>query len=72
LYWAGNPPAARPAFEEAVKHDPELAAAWYYLGECDRLLGHPDAARTAFTRCLRIDPDFGRAHTALTLLPPLR
>lgn len=69
LHWSGKPADALAAFDVAVENDPQLAAAWYYLGESNRLRGNPVAARAAYARCLAIDPDFGRAHSALTLLP---
>ncbi len=69
LYWAANPRGAFPAFQKAVELEPTLAAAWFYLGETNRLLGKPDEARAAYNRCLAINPDFGRAITGLGLLP---
>ncbi|MCI0637513.1 MAG: tetratricopeptide repeat protein [Gemmataceae bacterium] len=53
------------AFERAVKIDPALADAWYFLGEARRLVNEHDAARTAFERCLTLRPHFGMAKVKL-------
>jgi tetratricopeptide (TPR) repeat protein len=68
VFWKGNPASSRGPFEEAVKLDPRLAAAWCYLGEVHRLANKPAEARVAYGKCLDLDPEFGRAHRGLALL----
>jgi Flp pilus assembly protein TadD len=53
---------------EATKADPQLAAAWFYLGEAHRLSGRPDDARAAYRKCLELAPNRGWARRALMLL----
>jgi Tfp pilus assembly protein PilF len=55
-------------FREAVALDAGRVRAWYYLGECCRLLEQPEPARQAYGECLRRDPHFGRAERALSRL----
>jgi tetratricopeptide (TPR) repeat protein len=62
---AGQPAAAQLALREAVRLDPELATAWYYLGEAARRQSDREAARQALERCLSIQPHHGRAADAL-------
>ena len=69
LFWAGNPRDAQGAFEKATELEPTLTAAWFYLGETNRVLGHVEEARKAYTRCLARDPDHGRAIAGRELLP---
>jgi len=67
-FWNRDLPSAAAALSKAVEYTPDLAAAWFYLGEIDRLRGRAAPAREAYERCLKIDPDHGRAHTGLALL----
>jgi tetratricopeptide (TPR) repeat protein len=61
---------AAAAFRGAVEQEPQLAHAWYYLGEVHRSQRRFAEARAAYGRCLQIDPDHGRAARGLALLPP--
>lgn len=65
---AGRLTDARDLLDEALQHDPRLAAAWFHLGELHRARGETESARKAYRQCLAIDPDFGRAITGLGLL----
>jgi tetratricopeptide (TPR) repeat protein len=65
---AGRLGDAVQALTQAVESDPQLAHAWYYLGEAHRANERPADARAAYERCLQIDPDHGRARRALKLL----
>ncbi|MGD9853720.1 MAG: tetratricopeptide repeat protein [Planctomycetaceae bacterium] len=56
---------AQHALERAVELDPDMAHAWFHLGECRRLAGGGDAAEAAYRRCLAIDPHHGRAQRSL-------
>jgi tetratricopeptide (TPR) repeat protein len=64
----GRPADAAGALQRAVKSDPQLARAWFALGEAQRGAGRRDEARAAYERCLQIDPDHGRSARALRLL----
>ncbi|MCX8139755.1 MAG: tetratricopeptide repeat protein [Gemmataceae bacterium] len=66
----GQAAAALRFLEDAVKADPELAPAWFFLGQARRRLGQTAAARQAYEQCLRLQPHHGRAAAALALLPP--
>jgi tetratricopeptide (TPR) repeat protein len=66
----GQAAAALPLLEEAVQTDPNLAPAWFFLGQARRRLEQTAAARQAYEQCLRLQPHHGRAAIALTLLPP--
>jgi tetratricopeptide (TPR) repeat protein len=65
---AGNAASAEAALREAVRLDPQLAHAWYYLGEAARERGDAEAARAAYERCLAIQPHHGRAADRLERL----
>lgn len=67
-FWNGHPSAALPSLELAVQAEPHLAAAWFYIGEVERLAGRSEVATKAYRRCLVIDPDCGRAHAGLGLV----
>lgn len=62
---AGHPQKAADQFATAVKHDPGLAQAWFYLGEARRRDGQTGPAADAYRSCLRLNPDHGRALAAL-------
>jgi tetratricopeptide (TPR) repeat protein len=66
--WRADLPAAIKELEAAVAVDPDLADAWYYLGEARRLSGDPSLAYPAYGRCLAAAPDHARARTALKRL----
>jgi tetratricopeptide (TPR) repeat protein len=68
-FWRAQATEAKFGFEKAIEYDPNLAAAWFYLGEMSRLQQQPEAARKAYQRCLSIDPNIGRAITGMSLLP---
>ena len=55
-------------FAAAVKHDPALAQAWFYLGEARRLSGEKEPAAVAYRACLDLNPDHGRALAGLAFL----
>jgi tetratricopeptide (TPR) repeat protein len=67
-FWAGRLDDAHLLFSRATETDPTLAAAWFYLGETERLRGRAEAARRAYRKCLELEPGHGRAHTGLALL----
>lgn len=56
-------------FESAVKFDAENADAWFYLGECQRILNEAAAADSAYRKCLAVNPFHGRAKRSLKRLP---
>ena len=68
VFWNKKPAEAQEPLEKALEYDPEIAQAWYYLGEIHRLQRNTDLARKAYDRCLSIDPNFGRAITGRLLL----
>lgn len=53
--------SARAALERAVKAEPKMSAAWFYLGECDRIEQRYETARQHYRRCLQLQPTHGRA-----------
>jgi len=61
--WDGAPAdldgfaAAREAYEEALRRDPSLSAAWTNLGALLAHTGDYDAARACFDKALRDDPE---------------
>jgi tetratricopeptide (TPR) repeat protein len=61
-------PSAQAALEETVKLDAALPRAWFYLGECRRLLGNAAGAREAYGNTLELAPNHGRAIDALRLV----
>jgi tetratricopeptide (TPR) repeat protein len=63
-----NPSAARATLESAVAEEPSLATAWFYLGECRRVLGDAEQAREAYRKSLALEPDHGRALRGLGLV----
>ncbi|MBN9523225.1 tetratricopeptide repeat protein [bacterium] len=65
---AGRPAEAAGVLARATEADPQLAHAWYALGESHRRAGRPADARAAYDRCLGIDPDHGRALRGRALL----
>lgn len=50
-----------PYFEEATQLNPNHAQYFYYLGDCQRLLGNQMASEEAFNACLKLAPEHGRA-----------
>lgn len=63
---------AAKSFGSAVELDPELAHAWFYLGECRRALDESSAAAQAYERCLEINRNHGRARRSLVRLKTAR
>lgn len=57
--------AAIDQLELAVKDRPNLAAAWFHLGDNYATLGQRERALECYRRTLAIDPNFARARTAL-------
>lgn len=60
---------ARQQLEAAVRLDPELTSAWFYLGETRREANELAAAREAYQQCLKLRPFHGRALRGLELSP---
>ena len=67
---AGRLTEAGTALREAVRLDPQLAHAWYYLGETARQQGDPAGAQDAYERCLATQTHHGRAADRLDQLGP--
>jgi tetratricopeptide (TPR) repeat protein len=61
----GNSEDARSNLLEAARLAPDLPAAWFYLGETERLLGNVTAAAEAYRECIALKPSHGRAHEKL-------
>lgn len=59
---------ATAALGRAVENDPQMAAAWFELGESHRRANRTNEARAAYERCLKLDPSFSRAVRAKDLL----
>lgn len=55
-------------FQAAVELDPQLADAWFYLGQLQRAGGDVAAAEASYRRCLELRPHSGRAMDALASL----
>jgi tetratricopeptide (TPR) repeat protein len=68
-FWMGDLNDARTAFAKATEIEPDLAHAWFYLGEVARLTNHPADARPAYERCLALNPGHGGALRGRALLP---
>ncbi len=72
--WDGSPvdqpgfEAARAAYEEALRLDPELAAAWTNLGSMFAEVGAFDQARQHFAEAVQLDPQQPEAHVNLAEL----
>lgn len=52
-------------FSESVNHEPNRAHVWFYLAECQRILGQRAVASNSYRRCLDLDAQHGRASVAL-------
>ncbi|MCS7022574.1 MAG: tetratricopeptide repeat protein [Gemmataceae bacterium] len=61
----GQTATALSELEQAVRQVPELADAWFFLGETYRQTGRPAEAQQAYQQCLRYRPHHGRAADAL-------
>ena len=59
-------PEAIAQLQLAVKIDPDLSNAWYFLAECHRTRDEVDKAVDALKQCLEIDDNHGRARSRLT------
>lgn len=55
-------------FEEAVRNDPALTQAWFYLGESERHSHQPEKAQAAYRTCLKLNPHHGLALASLSTL----
>ncbi len=72
--WDGSPvdqagfEGARAAYEEALRLDPELAAAWTNLGSMFAEVGADDEARAHFGQAVRCDPSQAEAQMNLAEL----
>lgn len=53
---------------QATAIDPNLADAWFYIGQTERLRGNRTAGEAAFRRCLKLNPEHGRARVQLDRL----
>ena len=65
LITSGRTAEAIPHFERALAQRPNLAAAWYRLGEAKEECGDRNGAIDAFRRALEIDPAHARANAAI-------
>lgn len=68
LWNAGKPAEAQAAFENAVKLDPKMADAHYWLGMAYVNQGKLKEAKTPFETYLKLEPDGDNAVTAKALL----
>ena len=59
-------PEAAAQLQRAVKLDPELSNAWYFLAECHRARNDVDKAIAALKQCLELDQNHGRARSRLS------
>jgi Flp pilus assembly protein TadD len=65
LMTSGRTAEAIPHLERALAERPNLAAAWYRLGEARQECGDGNGAIDAFRRALEIDPAHARAKAAI-------
>jgi tetratricopeptide (TPR) repeat protein len=65
LAQSGRMKEAIPLYERALAARPNMAAAWYRLGEAKRAIGDRAGARDAFQKTLAIEPGHTRAREAL-------
>lgn len=63
--WQGDWKTAAEQLDQAVAIDPQLAEAWYYLGEARRHSRRPETAVEAYERCVELRPEHGGALTRL-------
>jgi len=56
LLQLGRIAEAGQSFQEAVRRNPRLAAAWCNLGHCQMLAGQPDGALRCLDRAVALDP----------------
>lgn len=70
-YRKNKPADAVSYLKQAVDLQPDIADAWYYLGECQRVLGDKNAAVNALQKCLEVNPNHGRALMVLQYLSNL-
>ncbi len=64
----GYPDKAVDYFVAAGRYDPNMAQAWFYLGEGRRRAGQKEQAATAYHACLKLSPNHGRALASLALI----
>ncbi len=55
---AGDGVRAKAVLGELCVRAPQLASAWFHLGEAERMLGDFDAAQRAYDRALEREPDY--------------
>lgn len=59
---------ANSQLQHALRLDPELSNAWYYLAECHRVRGEVNEAVDALRQCLQVYQNHGRARSRLSHL----
>jgi len=57
--------AAITYYQKATEEDPEMGAAWFFVGFCCDKLGRYEEAIEACKQAIRIEPDFAAAHFTL-------
>lgn len=67
LLGANEPRAAEEHFRAAADLEPDLACAWYHLGQAQAELGHCAEAAASLARALNILPTCAEAHFRLAL-----
>lgn len=72
LWNAGKIPDAKAAFEQAIKLDPNLADAHYWLGMADVNGGDTAGAKTEFETYLKLAPTGDHADTAKSILASIK
>jgi len=61
-------PAARAAYQEMLKSDPENALSWANLGAVEQQAGNIDEAIACFSKSVRFNPQISQTWSALGLL----
>jgi len=73
IAWNGSKIAeAKKAFEEAVRLDPKMADAYYWLGMANLNEGKMPEAAKAFEEYLKLDPSGKYAEQAKGILPQIK
>ena len=68
VYASGQWQAARAAYEDALRHDPDNATLWLRLANIDQHEGRWDDAQKNYRRVLELTPKDQRAHYNLAVL----
>jgi tetratricopeptide (TPR) repeat protein len=63
LFRANQIADAHRTLRQALRFDEGLPEMWFYVGECERLLGRSAEADAAYRRCLELNPDHSRARS---------